>query len=168
MGSVSKQTVEKLVEGRDNVALLSLFDDDPDAVRRALIRLAYDPHAPLHDATITALAYLSEQRSESMQDFFLETMRRQIWAMNEEGGNISWSAPEIVAAVIAGNPKRFSEFFSFAYYAAIDELVFQPSLVKAYDMVTAKDASITEEFAASVEQLRTTLQTSEQTYLSYS
>ena len=147
----------ELIEERDLVALLVLFDEDPDRVRRYLMRLAYDPHDPHHDETIRALQYLSAERSDAMPEFFLETMRRQIWAMNEEGGNISWSAPEVVVAVVAGNKARFGDFFSFAFEAAKDEMVFQPSLVKAYDLMAAQDADFVAGYAAEIEALRNRL-----------
>lgn len=157
MANITKEKILELVEGRDYVALLALFDEDPDRVRRFLMRLAYDPHASYHDEAIYCLQYLSHERSNAMPEFFLETMRRQLWAMNEEGGNISWSAPEIIIATVAGNPKRFGDFFSFAYEAAIDEMVFQPSLVKAYDLMAAKDASFVAQYAEEIENLRSRL-----------
>ena len=168
MLDVTKQRVQELVKERDTVALLASFDVEPDRVRRYLLRLAYDPHAPLHDDTIDMLRFLSHERSDAMPEFFLETMRRQVWAMNEEGGNISWSAPEIIAATVAGNPKRFGDFYSFAFEAAIDELAFQPSLVKAYDLLAAHAPEVVADSADAVEELRVRLAEGETTYLSYS
>lgn len=157
MAKVSKQLIKQLVEERAYDALLTSFDAEPDAVRRNLVRLAYDPQAPLHDETIRALRFLSQERSNAMPEFFLETMRRQIWAMNEEGGNISWSAPEIIVAVVAGNRKRFSDFFSYAFEAAVDEMVFQPSLVKAFDLMAETEPEFVAEYAPKIEMLRSRL-----------
>ncbi|MBQ9020533.1 MAG: hypothetical protein IJ113_00760 [Eggerthellaceae bacterium] len=157
MAKVTKKLIEQMVEGRAYDALLASFDEDPDATRRFLVRLAYDPQAPLHDETIRVLRFLSKERSAAMPEFFLETMRRQIWAMNEEGGNIAWSAPEIVVAVVAGNPKRFGDFFSFAFEAAVDEMVFQPSLVKAFDLMAETNPEFVAEYAPKIEMLRSRL-----------
>ena len=74
--------------------------------------------------------------------------------MNEEGGNIDWSAPEIIGAVIAGNPEMFGKFFSFAFIAAVDELTFQPSLVRAYDLVREAAPEVVEGYARRIEELR--------------
>lgn len=156
-GSVTKQQIRELVEEHDTVVLLALFDEDPDRVRRYLTRLAYDPDSPIHADTIECIRFLSHERSESMPTFFYETIRRHIWAMNEEGGNIDWSAPEIIGAVIAGNPHRYGEFFSFAYCAAVDELTFQPSLVRAFDIVSAADEELVSEFKPQIDMLRAQL-----------
>lgn len=153
-GAISKTRIRHLLEERDPVALLALFDADCDRVRRYLTRLAYDPDDPLHDRVIEAFVYLSSQRSDTNPEFFLETMRRHIWAMNEEGGNIDWSAPEIICAVVAGNPRRFGEFFSFAFCAAVDEPTFQPSLVKAYDLVASVAPKLVCDFASRIDELR--------------
>lgn len=150
----TKDSVKQLVEERNFVALLSLFDKQPDRVRRYITRLAYHPDSPEHDAAIEAFKYLSHERSDSMEDFFLETIRRHLWAMNDEGANNDWSAPEIIGAVIAGNPRLFGQFFSYAFCAAADELMFQPSLVKAYGMVAAVDESIVAPYTARIDELR--------------
>lgn len=157
MSSTDKQRIREFVEGRDYVALLAAFDADPDRVRRYLMRLAYDPHASYHDETIRCLQYLSHERSSAMPEFFLETMRRQIWAMNEEGGNISWSAPEVIIATVAGNPALFSDFFSFAYEAAKDETVFQPSLVKACDLLAEVQPALVKPHEEEINDLRSRL-----------
>ncbi|MBO4353143.1 MAG: hypothetical protein J5818_06595 [Eggerthellaceae bacterium] len=156
-GTITKSAIKQIVEERDHDALLLLFDADPDRVRRYLTRLAYDPDNPIHDEAIRCVMLLSRERGDSMPEFFLETMRRHIWAMNEEGGNIDWSAPEMVGAVVAGNPARFGAFFSFAFCAAVDELTFQPSLVKAFDLVAEVDAGLVDEFKERIEELRAAL-----------
>lgn len=153
-GTITKSAVRKIVEERDEDALLRLFDADPDRVRRYLTRLAYDPDSPIHDEAVRCIMVLSRERSDEAPEFFLETMRRHIWAMNEEGGNIDWSAPEMVAAVVAGNPSKFGAFFSYAFCAAVDELTFQPSLVRAYDLVASVDADLVAEFRESIDMLR--------------
>ena len=134
--------------------ILHLFDEDPDRVRRYLTRLSYTPDDPVRDRAIEVVRLLSRERSRSMPEFFHETIRRHIWAMNEEGGNIDWSAPEIIGAVIAGNPEMFGKFFSFAFIAAVDELTFQPSLVRAYDLVREAAPEVVEGYARRIEELR--------------
>ncbi|MEG0791021.1 MAG: hypothetical protein RR842_10055 [Gordonibacter sp.] len=156
MRPITKESVCDLVERGDERALLLLFDQDPDRVRRYLTRLSYAPESPLHEGAISCIRFLAEQRTACMPEFFLETIRRHLWAMNEEGGNIDWSAPEIVGAVIAGSPALFGKFFSYAFCAAVDEPTFQPSLVRAFDMVACAQPELVEEFSSRIDTLRTT------------
>lgn len=151
---ITRKTVRGLVERRDEAALLQFFDEDPDRVRRYITRLAFSADDAVRDAAIQSFRILSRERSNAMPDFFLETIRRHIWNMNEESGNIDWAAPEIIAATIAGNPERYRQSFSFAFCAAIEEESFQPSLVRAFDLLAEIDYSIVEEFAAPIASLR--------------
>ncbi len=162
MAMFSKQDIARIVSVDDRGELLALFDQDPDRVRRYLVRLAYDPDAPIHRNAIDCLRFLARERADDMRDFFFETIRRQLWSMNEEGGNNAWSAPEICGAVIAGAPNLYGKYFSFAYCAAIDELTFQPSLVRAYDMVASNGVSEAAEFKESIDSLRKKLENGDQ------
>lgn len=151
---ITRETVRRHVERDEQPELLRQFDEDPDRVRRYITRLAFSADDAVRDAAVRSFAVLSRERSGDMPDFFLETIRRHIWAMNEESGNIDWAAPEIIAAVIAGNPGRYRQNFSFAFCAAIEEESFQPSLVRAFDLLAEEDYSIVSEFADAVAALR--------------
>ncbi|WP_165056488.1 MULTISPECIES: DVU0298 family protein [unclassified Adlercreutzia] len=131
----SKDEVRALVAREDFDGLLRLFDADADRVRRFLTRLTYAPGTREHAAAIRCFERLCACRSGGAEEFFRETMRRHIWAMNEEGANVAWSAPEIICAIIAGNPAAYGAFFSYAFEAAVDEPTFQPSLLAGCEMV---------------------------------
>ncbi|WP_052241595.1 DVU0298 family protein [Berryella intestinalis] len=154
MARITKDGVRVLVEHGDDQDVLRAFDEDPDRVRRYLTRLSYAPDDPIRERAVEAIRLLSQERSASMPEFFRETIRRHIWAMNEEGGNIDWSAPEIIGAIIAGNPEMFGGFFSFTYVAAVDEPTFQPSLVRAFDLVSDAAPDLVGQYAARIEELR--------------
>ena len=102
MSDITKSGVRALVEAGDETAILALFDEDPHRVQRFLKRLACAPDAAHHARTVACFRMLSRERSAGMPEFFRETIRRSLWEMNEEGGNVAWSAPEIAAAVVDG------------------------------------------------------------------
>ena len=135
MGSITRDNFNALVEAGDFDAILRLFDDDPSAVRRLLTRLTYSPDAAHHANAIQAFKMLSSQRATQKPEFFREIIRRHIWGMNEEGGNIDWSAPEIIAAVIAGSPELFHSFIPIMYNTAIAEPLFHDSLHAALQLI---------------------------------
>lgn len=137
--------VSDVVKAKDFAALVRQFDADPHRTRRALKRLACAPDDPCHAQVVEAFRVLSCERSAEMPEFFLETMRRSLWEMNEEGGNVAWSAPEIVAAVVAGAPGRFAPFASYLVMASIDEPTFRPSLRAAVRLLDEVDPSLLSE-----------------------
>ncbi|RDB61502.1 hypothetical protein C1878_10730 [Gordonibacter sp. 28C] len=157
MEEITKSGVRALVEAGDERALLALFDKDPSRVRRFLTRLTRAADDPCHARAIGSFQTLSQERSERMPEFFLEIVRRCLWEMNEEGGNVAWSAPEVAGAVIAGSPARYGRFFSYLFYAAVDEPTFQPSLLAAFERVSAADPSLTRGFEEQVRVLREAL-----------
>lgn len=132
-----------------------LFDEDPSRVRRRLIRLTYKPESLLRERAIEALRFLSEHRGREHPEFFRETIRRHLWGMNEEGGNIDWSAPEIIGAIIAGQPALFGMFTSFMVLAALEEPTFHPSLKAATLLIAEVDEGLVQEFLPTVQALET-------------
>ncbi len=157
MATITKRVIRELVGENDIEGLSRLFEEDPSQVRRYLVRLAFDPDDPIHEPLLDAITFLCKRTSAELDEFWRETIRRQLWSMNEEGANIPWSAPELIGAVIAGDPKRFGMYFSFNFEAAKDEPTFQPSLVRAYDRVAAADAELAASFSEPIERLRASL-----------
>lgn len=151
---ITKSGVRALVESGDEAAVLALFDEDPHRVQRFLKRLACAPDAPYHEGAIACFRMLSRERSERLPGFFQETIRRSLWEMNEEGGNVAWSAPEIAAAVVAGAPERYGQFASYLIMAALDEPSFHPSLLAAASLLAEADPALVEGFLPELESLR--------------
>lgn len=157
MDKITKSGIRVLVEAGDERAVLALFDEDPHRVQRFLKRLACAPDAACHARTIACFRMLSRERSARMPEFFRETVRRSLWEMNEEGGNVAWSAPEIAAAVVAGAPERYGQFASYLIMAALDEPTFQPSLLAAADLLAEADPALVEGFLPELESVRSAL-----------
>ncbi len=154
MATITKRVIQELVRENDLERLYRLFEEDPSQVRRYLVRLAFNPDDPLHEPLLDAITFLCERTSVELDEFWRETIRRQLWSMNEEGANIPWSAPELIGAVIAGDPVRFGMYFSFNFEAAKEEPTFQPSLVRAFDHVAAVSPELVAPYAASIDALR--------------
>lgn len=153
MGSIAKWDVRSMAEAGDACALLKAFDEDPSRVRRFLVRLCYAPDDACHDRVVACFEVLARERCAAMPAFFLEIIRRSLWEMNDEGGNNSWSAPEVAGAVIAGASPRFDGYFSYVFYAARDEPLFHESLRAAFALVAAANPLLGEEYRAGIDAL---------------
>ena len=127
--------VAELLNKGDFEALPKLFDENAESLRRHLTKLSYSANDDLKARAIHGFKVLSEHRAAENQKFFLEIIRRHVWGMNEEGGNNDWSAPEIIAAVIIGQPKLYIQFIPVMFYAAVVEPFFRPSLTVALNML---------------------------------
>ncbi|WP_139652680.1 DVU0298 family protein [Raoultibacter phocaeensis] len=153
METITKEAVRALVEAGGEEKLVELFDEDPSRIRRFLTRLCYERDEVCRLRAIECFALLSRERADALPAFFTEIIRRCLWEMNEEGGNVAWSAPEIAGAVIAGSPDRFGAYFSYVACAALDEPTFGPSLIAAYDRVCQAKPSVVQDFEESVRAL---------------
>lgn len=156
MGGITKAGVRAIAEAGDAGALLRVFDEDPSRVRRFLARLTFAPDDACHDQAVACFETLARERCAAMPAFFLEIIRRSLWEMNDEGGNNSWSAPEVAGAVIAGATPRFDGYFSYVFYAARDEPLFHESLRAAFALVAAANPVLGKEYRAGIDALHGT------------
>ena len=60
---------------------------------------------------IIALGKLAQRYAEENDEVYRNILRRQLWAMNDESGNVPWSAPEVMAAIIKARPNQYQEDF---------------------------------------------------------
>ena len=144
-GRLSSEGLEQLLMQGNHATLPELFDADPTSIRRKITGLTYSADEPLRKAAIEGIRFLSEQRAHLQPDFFREIIRRHIWGMNDEGGNIDHSAPEIIGAVIAGRLDLYREFISILFYTAVAEPFFHESLLAALTMIEKSQAGATGE-----------------------
>ena len=59
---------------------------------------------------ITAFGYLTKAYADICDEPYRNVLRRCLWAMNDESGNVPWSAPEVMAAIIKAAPKYSFDF----------------------------------------------------------
>ncbi|KUO60450.1 MAG: hypothetical protein APF84_06215 [Gracilibacter sp. BRH_c7a] len=139
-----KQIVFEQLEKKEFDSLLELFDRNPNIVRRYATMATYYTDDSLRDTALEFFRFLSEKRAAIKPEYFRETIRRHIWGMNEEGGNIDWSAPEIIGIIIASEPDIFGEFASIMLTAAIAEPIFHRGMFAAVRMIGLKNKNLIE------------------------
>ena len=69
---------------------------------------------------VEALGWLTEARASAEDEAFRNLLRRSLWAMNDESGNVPWAAPEVMAAIIAARPGQYGEFVPMLITNALD------------------------------------------------
>lgn len=139
-----KGKIFALLEQENYDEILTLFDAEPDLVRRYLTMATYARDAALSEPAVRCFGFLARARGQAQPEFFRETIRRHLWAMNDESGNMDWRGPEIIAQIVAAQPALFAEYASFMLEAALAEPVFYPSLRKAVALLVAADPKLIE------------------------
>ena len=137
-----KGEIFALLEREAYEEILALFDVQPDGVRRYLTLAAYAPEESISEAAVKGFGFLARARGQTRPEFFRETLRRHLWAMNDESGNMDWRGPEIIAQIVAAQPGLFGAYASYMLEAALAEPVFYPSLKKAVALLVAADPQL--------------------------
>jgi hypothetical protein len=141
---MNKKEIYQLLEKGFFQQLLIFFDQNPGMVRKYVTMATLVQDEKIRRPAIEFFGFLAEKRGAVKPEFFRETMRRHLWGMNEESGNIDWSAPEIIGAIVSAQQKLFKEFAPVMIELALSEPVFHEGLLKAVKMMGAKDESLIE------------------------
>lgn len=139
-----KQEIYQLLEKNSFDQLLDKFDREPNTVRKYMTMATHSQDENFRRKAIEFFGFLAEKRAAAYPEYFREIIRRHLWGMNEESGNTDWSAPEIIGAIIAAQPELFKEFASVMIEAALPEPIFHQGLLKAVEMMAAKDKDLIE------------------------
>lgn len=65
---------------------------------------------PIRWQAITAFGNLAQIYADEYDEAYRNVLRRSLWAMNDESGNVPWGAPEVMAAIIKAAPKYNYDF----------------------------------------------------------
>lgn len=148
-----RQEIYRCLKENDHDRILDLFDRDPSSVRRGLTRVTYDKDEDIAGRAAAFFGFLAKERASSQPEYFREIIRRHIWGMNDESGNMDWRAPEIIANIVVAEPDSFGEFAPIMIEAALKEPIFYPSLLKAVKALASKDMKLIEYHLPSLERL---------------
>lgn len=134
-----KDEVYQLLEKGSFEQLLVLFDQNANMVRKYVTMATHEQDKLMRGQAIGFFGFLAENRAAAKPEYFREIMRRHLWGMNEESGNIDWSAPEIIGAIISAQPELFKEFAPVMIEAALNEPIFHEGLLNAVKIMSGKD-----------------------------
>lgn len=69
---------------------------------------------------LEAIGRLAAQLAPKEQEIYKNLIRRFIWAMNDESGNVPWSSPEGIGVIIANQPLLFQDYTPILITNALD------------------------------------------------
>jgi hypothetical protein len=107
--SERKAFVRDLLLKRDLKSFISWTETHRDA-SRILNYLLFDGDELVRWRAIEAVGQLAALRARTSLEGPRQTIRRMLWAMNDESGNSFWHAPEVIGEVIARVPRLTKEF----------------------------------------------------------
>ncbi len=109
-----KKTLKKLLQEGDLEKIVELSLEDRGVINQ-LFSFSYDKNDVITWRTIESVGLISREISKHDAEFIRSTARRLLWAMTEESGGVSWSAPEMLGEIIRSSPKDFSDLIPIVW-----------------------------------------------------
>ena len=144
-----KQAVKDLLENRNLDGLVELVAADKSAIG-VLFSLLYEKDRQLLWRAIEAVGQVAAHTFKAEPETVRDWIRRQIWAMNEESGNMAWHAPETISEIVIRIPPLIDEYARIMA-ANIDEPVFRRGVFFASARIAARKAAPFEDLAETFE-----------------
>ena len=104
-----KRKLTALIVGRDYDAVADVVADDESAIQ-VLFSLLYEKDSTVRWRAIEAVGVVAARTAETRVETVRDWVRRQIWAMNEESGNMAWFAPETISEICLAVPGLLREY----------------------------------------------------------
>ena len=116
-----KKTITACIDQADKEQLFYYAQQSlNNTLRYVQMNIWGDDHQLRRWQAITALGWLSEAFAQEKDEEFRNLLRRCLWAMNDESGNVPWAAPEVMAAIIKGRPQQYAEFIPMLITNGLD------------------------------------------------
>jgi HEAT repeat protein len=104
-----KREAERLLARRDDRSLSAWIDREPQAME-VLSSLTFSQDPDTAFRAVEALGRGARQMAEHDAEQVREQVRRLLWSMNHESGNLVWLAPDIIGEMVANVPALADEY----------------------------------------------------------
>ena len=125
-----KTDVKHAVNEKDWTELVQLARRDSGKVLRFLISHLCSGDAGLKWKTVRALGVVAADREGMGEDRIRELLRRFVWLLSDESGNVPFGVPEAFGEVLAARPEFQEEFLPLLCSLAYDSERNQTGLIE--------------------------------------
>ncbi len=107
MATLRKEIKDALIE--DDLDRIAAMAPGNKRVFGAIMALTYDKENVIAWRAIEAMGLAVATIAADNPGMARDIVRRLLWSVTEESGSIGWSAPEMLAEVVAQSPGQFSD-----------------------------------------------------------
>jgi len=116
-----KQLVRELVAEQKYEQLLKLARKKHNQTLKYIqMNLFEDINKPLRWYAIEAIGRFTREFASKEPEIYRNLIRRFLWAMNDESGNVPWSSPEGIGSIIVNQPFLFGDYTPMLITNALD------------------------------------------------
>ena len=95
-------------------------ENNAKALRYVQMNIWGDYRKELRWYALSALEALAKEFASRYDEVYRNVIRRAVWAMADESGNVPWAAPEMMAVVIKACPAQYREFVKIMVHNGLD------------------------------------------------
>jgi HEAT repeat protein len=98
-----KKAARELLGDRDLDALAAWARWEPQ-LESTLFSLLFEPDETMRWRAVEGVGRIAGVKGERKRKGVRETIRKLLWSMNDESGNLIWNAPEVIAEILVNVP----------------------------------------------------------------
>lgn len=106
----NKQQLRSLLENRDLEGLARWADGRKKGITALLALLLYETDELIRWRCVEGLGLLAVDLAPRGLEQLRDIVRRLLWTMNDESGNVGWFAPEAIGEILANVPRLAREY----------------------------------------------------------
>jgi hypothetical protein len=129
-GGQWKTNIDDAVNKEDGSGLVQLARRDPAKTLRYLTSRLCSADAPLKWKAVRALAAVAGDREGMSDDRIRGLLRRFLWLLSDESGNVPFGVPEAFGEVLVARPELQAEFLPLLCSLAYDPERTQTGLIE--------------------------------------
>jgi hypothetical protein len=116
-----KKILRDLLEQRDRDGLLRWGNGRKKGINALLALLLYETDLLVRWRCIEGLGLLAKDLAPRGLEQMRDIIRRLLWMMNDESGNVGWFAPEAIGEILANVPRLAREFANLLPHFLVEE-----------------------------------------------
>ncbi|MFZ7102350.1 MAG: DVU0298 family protein [Peptococcaceae bacterium] len=117
----NKQLIKELIIAQKYEQLVKMAKKNHNRTLKYIqMNLFADINEPLRWRALEAIGRLAGELAPQETEVYKNLIRRFLWAMNDESGNVPWSSPEGIGIIIANQPFLFKEYTPMLFTNAFE------------------------------------------------
>lgn len=116
-----KKLITEYIVSQNYKAIVEIgYENNAKALRYVQMNIWGDYRKELRWYALSALEALAVEFAAQYDEIYRNVIRRAVWAMADESGNVPWAAPEMMAVVIKACPAQYKEFVKIMVTNGLD------------------------------------------------
>lgn len=121
MRADDKNRITEYIKQQDYEAIVALgVENNAKVLRYVQMNIWGDYRKELRWYALSALEALAQAFASQYEEVYRNVIRRAVWAMADESGNVPWAAPEMMAVIIKAAPAQYKEFIKIMISNGLD------------------------------------------------